>query len=234
MGFLFSVDPSRPQASHTHLAHRSPHARHRPVHRLARSLRHRLRASPWSSVTLGDTRDSAHSKLDNLNIPVSSTPDANLQTNTDFPLILPGLLYPLPVMVTFRFDANSRLAEITLNLDLPAMRRDWAALGSDEALYNFADDKLAFALAGAYGAPSFSSPACNAEAPTTPCTTQWRDANRSQVIQLERIPNGHHLRIDYLPLAFYSLAPGVTPPSHPSERAPAATSRQTSPQQQAD
>ena len=156
---------------------------------------------PWSAVSLGDTRDRVHAKLDKLNIPISSTPDTNLQTNTDFPLVLPGLLYPLPVMVTFRFDANSRLAEITLALDLPAMRRDYAALGSDEALYAFANDKLALALAGAYGPPSFSSYACNAEPATTPCTLQWRDTNKSQVIQLERIPNGHHLRIDYLPVA---------------------------------
>jgi hypothetical protein len=152
---------------------------------------------PWSSVSLGDSRDGAHAKLDNLNIPVSSTPDQNLQTNSDFPLVLPGLLYPLPVMVTFRFDSNSRLAEITVALDLPAMRHEWAALGSDEALFNFADDKLAFALAGVYGPPVFSSLACNAET-AAPCTLQWRDNGRNQVVQLERIPTGHHLRLIYL------------------------------------
>ena len=155
---------------------------------------------PWSAVSLGDTRDRVHAKLDNLNIPISSTPDTNLQTNTDFPLVLPGLLYSLPVMVTFRFDANSRLAETNLSLDLPAMRRDWAALGSDEALYTFAADKLAFNLAGVYGPPVLSTPTCDAPTEATACTLEWRDPNLRQQIQLERIPNGHHIHLSYLPL----------------------------------
>jgi hypothetical protein len=156
--------------------------------------------APWSNLPFGESRDTVHSRLDNLNLPVSSTPDNNLQTNADYPLPLPGLLYPLPVMVTFRFDANSRLAEISLALDLPAMRRDWAALGSDEALYTFAADKFSLALSGTYGSPGFNTPACTAEPPTAPCTLEWRDPNRG-VIQLERTPAGHHLHIDYLPIS---------------------------------
>jgi len=155
---------------------------------------------PWSAVSMGESRDGVHAKLDNLNLPVSSTPDNNLQTNSDFPLILPGLLYPIPVMVTFRFDANSRLAETTLSLDLPAMRRDWAALGSDEALYTFAADKLAFNLAGVYGPPVLSTPTCDAPTEATACTLEWRDPNLRQQIQLERIPNGHHIHLSYLPI----------------------------------
>lgn len=97
-------------------------------------------------------------------------------------------------MATFHFDADSRLAEITLSLDLPAMRHDWPSLGSDEAVYNFAADRLALALAAEYGAPAFST--CNAE--NSPCILQWRDPN--QVIQLERIPATRHLRVHYLPV----------------------------------
>lgn len=156
-------------------------------------------AQTWDRLNFGQSRDSVHSQLDNQNLPVGSTPDGNLQTNTDYPVLIPGLLYPIPMMVTFYFDTNSHLAEITLALDLPAMRHDWASIGPDEALYDFASDKLAFALAGQYGAPIFSSNACNAETLTAPCTVQWRDPN--QAIQLERIPTGHHLRIHYLPLA---------------------------------
>ncbi|MGA8938609.1 MAG: hypothetical protein WB439_05525 [Acidobacteriaceae bacterium] len=154
--------------------------------------------SPWpAGVSLGDSRDNVRIALDRDNLPAGSTPDGSLQTNSDYPVSLPGLRYPIPMMLTFAFDTNSRLAEMTLSLDLPAMRRDWAAVGSDEALYNFAADKLAFALAANHGAPIFSSPSCNS-ATDAPCTIQWREINRL-TIQLERIPNGHHLRIHYLP-----------------------------------
>ena len=165
---------------------------------------------------MGESRDGVHAKLDNLNLPVSSTPDNNLQTNSDYPLILPGLIYPLPVMVTFRFDANSRLAETNLSLDLPAMRRDWAALGSDEALFAFATDKLSFNLAGVYGPPVLNTPARDAATEPVPCTIEWRDPIRNELIQLERIPNGHHLRINYLPVTG-SLE--VTPHTHPPRTA---------------
>jgi hypothetical protein len=154
----------------------------------------------WDTLNFGQSRDSVHAYLDNQNLAVSSTPDNNLQTNSDYPILIPGLLYPIPVMVTFQFDANSHLAEITLALDLPAMRHDWAAIGPDEALYTFASDKLAFALAGQYGAPTFSSSTCNAATEATPCTLQWHGST-NQSIQLERIPTGRHLRIHYLPQA---------------------------------
>lgn len=153
----------------------------------------------WDNLSFGQSRDSVHTQLDNQPLAVSSTPDNNLQTNTDYPILIPGLLYPIPMMVTFRFDTSSRLAEITLSLDLPAMRHDWAALGSEEALFNFASDKLAFALAGQYGAPIFSTPTCNAESSTAPCTLQWH--GNSQAIQLERTSGTRHLHIRYLPLA---------------------------------
>jgi hypothetical protein len=156
---------------------------------------------PWTNLPFGVSRDTIHTRLDTANLAVSSTPDGNLQTNTDYPLILPGLLYPLPVLVTFRFDANSRLAETALSLDLASMRRDWAALGSDDALFTFAADKLALNLAGVYGPPVFNTPTCDAPTETTPCTLEWRDPTLRQQIQLERIPNGHHIHLIYLPIS---------------------------------
>jgi hypothetical protein len=154
----------------------------------------------WGGVHLGQSRDGVQAQLTNQNLPVESLPDGALQTNTDNAIPLPGLLYPIPMMATFHFDTNSHLAETTLSLDLPAMRHDWASLGSDEALYNFAAEKLAFALAGQYGAPIFSSSTCNLATDTSaPCTIEWR--TNQEVIQLENIPNGHHLRIRYLPAA---------------------------------
>ena len=155
----------------------------------------------WSGLHFGQSRDAVQAQLTNQNLPIESIASGSLQTNNDYPLPLPGLQYPIPMMVTFHFDTNSNLADISLSVDLPAMRHDWASIGTDDALYSFAADKLSLALSGNYGAPTFSSPACNiaAELLTTPCTTQWRTSG--QVIQLERVPNGRHLRIDYLPLA---------------------------------
>jgi hypothetical protein len=155
----------------------------------------------WANLHFGQSRDAVQSQLTNQSLAIESIPDGSLQTNSDYPIALPGLLYPIPMMVTFHFDAGSRLDSVALSLDLPAMRHDWASLGSDEALYNFAADKLALALAGQYGAPILTSPACNvaAETPTPACTTQWH--GNAQVIQLENIPGGRHLHIRYLPLA---------------------------------
>jgi len=65
----------------------------------------------WDNLSFGQSRDSVHTQLDNQPLAVSSTPDNNLQTNTDYPILIPGLLYPIPMMVTFRFDTSSRLAE---------------------------------------------------------------------------------------------------------------------------
>jgi hypothetical protein len=156
-------------------------------------------AQTWGGVSLGQSRDAIQTQFTDANLQVSSLTDGDLQTNTAQPISLPGLLYPLPMMATFHFDAKARLAEVTLSLDLPAMRRDYAALGSDEALFNFAAEKLAFVLAGEYGTPAFSTPSCNAETTTAPCTLQWNQPPARQVIELERIPSGHHLRIRYLP-----------------------------------
>ena len=52
---------------------------------------------PWANLPFGQSRDTIHARLDTANLAVSSTPDGNLQTKTDYPLVLPGLLYPLPV-----------------------------------------------------------------------------------------------------------------------------------------
>ncbi len=155
----------------------------------------------WGSVHFGQSRDSVQAQLNNQNLPVESAPDGALQTNSDYPLPLPGLPYPIPMMANFHFDINTKLDTVVLSLDVAAMRHDWSSLGSDEALYTFAANKLSFALAGQYGAPIFSSSTCNVatEDLTTPCTIQWHGTN--QVIQLESIPTGRHLRIRYLPLA---------------------------------
>ena len=154
--------------------------------------------NPWRELVFGQSRDGVRSQLENANLAVESTPDGNLQSNADSPLPLPGLANPIPVMATFLFDTSAHLTEVTLSVDLPALRRDYPSLGSDEALYNFAADKLGLALAGQYGNPVFSSIACSAAPQTAPCTLQWR--SQVLVVQLESTSAGHHVRVHYLPV----------------------------------
>lgn len=154
----------------------------------------------WHGLRFGESHDQIVSQLTTQNMPVESTPDGNLQANTDVELPLPGLHYPVPMVATFHLDANSNLADIDLSLDLHDMRRYWAALGPDAALFNFASEQFTLSLAGLYGTPIYTSPGCNIVSETPPpCTILWHGDNQS--IALERTPADHHLSIHYLPIA---------------------------------
>jgi hypothetical protein len=157
----------------------------------------------WHGLHFGQSRDDVRTQLADQNTPAETSPDGALQTNTDLALTLPGLLNPIPITANLHFDAATTLADVTLTLDLPAMHRDWASLGTDQALFAFATDQLTLSLAGIYGPPAYTSANCTAttEALTSACTILWR--GNQQSIELERLPthNGPRLRILYLPLA---------------------------------
>ena len=172
-----------------------------PLALLLATLTTTASAQTWAGAALGQSRDSLQTQFNNANLQVSLPPRRRPPKPTPpSPSLSPAFSTPFPMMATFHFDTNSRLAETSLSLDLPAMRHDYAALGSDESLFAFAADKLAFVFSGEYGAPVFATTSCNAETTTAPCTIEWR-INPAQVVQLERIPAGHHLRIHYLPTA---------------------------------
>ena len=157
----------------------------------------------WHNLHFGQSRDAVTAELTNQNMPSTSSDDGTLQVSTDFEELLPGLRYPLPLIVTVHFNANSALSDVTLALDLPAARHYWSSIGSDEALFNFAAEHFTGALSGRYGAPLFSSNSCDGEPKqaSTFCIISWRGAE--QTVEMERsvTAKGPRLLIRYQPLA---------------------------------
>ena len=156
----------------------------------------------WQGLHFGESRDDVHTQLTAQNLPVGTSQDGSLQSNTDYELPLPGLRHTFPMLVNFHFDDNATLADITLSLDLSGMRRYWAAVGSDEALSSFAAEHLTTALSGRYGAPLYRSTTCDAEPKQgSSCVVSWHGTD--QTVELEHLstPNGPRLLIHYQPLA---------------------------------
>ena len=157
----------------------------------------------WHNLQFGQSRDAVTAQLNNQNMPSSVSQDGSVQANADYELLLPGLRYPLPVIVTAHFDANANLADVTLTLDIPSARRYWPAITSDDAMFHFAAEHFTAALSGRYGAPLFSSNACDPAAKESPtfCLVSWGHPN--QTIELERsvTSKGPRLLIRYQPLA---------------------------------
>ncbi len=156
----------------------------------------------WKGLHFGELREDVRRQLAAQNIAVATSQEGSLQTISDYDLSVPGLRYPFPMLVSFHFDDASNLADVTLSVDLPGMRRYWAAIGPEEALANFAAEKLTGALSGRYGTPLYRSTACDAETKLPSyCIVSWHGAE--QTIELERGTNAKGLRllIRYQPLA---------------------------------
>jgi len=157
----------------------------------------------WHGLHFGESRDDVRAQLTAQNMPSTSSQDGTLQANADYDLLLPGLRYPFPTIVSVHFDDRAALADITLSLDLPGMRRDWAALGSDDALLHFAAEHFTAALSGRYGAPLYSSNSCNIEPkqPSSFCIVSWRGTDQTIELENALTPRGSRLLIRYQPLA---------------------------------
>jgi hypothetical protein len=160
----------------------------------------------WHNLHFGESRDDVTNQLTNQNMPSTSTQDGNLQANSDYDLYLPGLRYPLPMIVTVHFDDHAALTDITLALNLTSARRSLPSTpstSSDDALLHFAAEHFTAALSGRYGPPLYSSNSCDTEAKqaSTFCIVSWRTAD--QTIELERTITlkGPRLLIRYQPLA---------------------------------
>jgi hypothetical protein len=157
----------------------------------------------WRGVHFGESRDDVRSQITAQNMPLSTSQDGTLRTNTDYDLALPGLLHPFPMVVSFHFDDPSTLTDVTLALDLPGMHRYWSPIGADEAILNFAAEHLTSALSSIYGTPLYRSSACDADPkqPSPFCILTWR--GKDQTIEIERSSgtHGQRLLIRYQPLA---------------------------------
>ena len=113
-----------------------------------------------------------------------------------------GLRHTFPMQLSFHFDDNAALTDVTLTLDVPGMRRYWAAVGPDEALFDFAEEHLTAAVSSLYGAPLYRSGACAAEPkqPSPVCLLTWRATDQTVLMERQPSPHGQRLVIRYQPL----------------------------------
>jgi hypothetical protein len=157
----------------------------------------------WKGLHFGESREDVRAQLTAQSFTVEATQDGSLQSTADYELAVPGLRHTFPMIASFQFDDNLALADITLSLDLAGMRRYWATVGPEDALMNFAAEKLTGALSGRYGAPIYRSTACDAELKQNPgfCIVSWRGSE--QTVEMERAASAKGLRllIRYQPLA---------------------------------
>lgn len=156
----------------------------------------------WHQLQFGESRADARTQLVAQKIDVSTSSEGTLQSAVDYELALPGLLYTVPMQLNVHFDDQATLADVTLALDLRSMRRYWGTLGPDEALFNFAAEKLMGALSGRYGPPIYNSANCDASLkPGDYCIVSWR--GNDQTVELERASTAKGLRllVRYQPLA---------------------------------
>jgi hypothetical protein len=154
----------------------------------------------WKNLHFGQSRDEARAQLTTQNIAVQNTPDGSLQSTADYELPIPPLQHTFPMVASFHFDDAGQLAEVTLALDVPAMRRYWGTLGTDDALFTFAEEKLITALTGRYGTALYRTPTCDSD-PKQSCTSLWRGPDQSIVLDRLTTPRGPRLIIRYQPLA---------------------------------
>ncbi len=157
----------------------------------------------WHNVHFGESRDDVRSQITAQNMPLSTSQDGTLQANSDYELALPGLRYTFPMLVSFHFDKAAALTDVTLALDLSGMKHNWATIGTDEALINFAAEHLTGALSSIYGTPLYRSTACDTDAKQASafCILSWRGNNQTVEIEHSNTSHGQRLLIRYQPLA---------------------------------
>jgi hypothetical protein len=169
----------------------------------------------WKGLHFGDSRDRVRSTLAGQGIDVAVSQEGSLESITDYQLLLPGLTRTLPLRADFRFTDAGGLMDVTLWLDVIAMKQNYAELATDDALIGFASDRLERALTDIYGSPLSTSagcdppapaptPATGAAAPPAPrppavCTINWHSPGQS--VALDHLTRTPHLFIRYQMLA---------------------------------
>lgn len=152
--------------------------------------------STWHGLHFGDTVDQVKAQLAAQDISTSTSLDGVLSAVKDYDLELPGLSHAITLLPRFHFTTDGRLQDVTLPVDLAGMRREWnGTTGNDSTTLLFAQQHLAGALAGIYGAPIYTSPGCDVAAkdPAATCVLFWK--GDAQTITLER--SGSSLFVRY-------------------------------------
>ncbi len=158
----------------------------------------------WKNLHFGQNPDQVRAALAAQGIPVATSQEGSLQSTSDYQLLLPGLRRSLPVRADFRFTDAGGLMDVTLYLDLAAMRENYTELRTDESLLNFASDKLTRALTDIYAAPVSTTSECDTDpaalaAKPIGCTIDWHGTGQS--ISIDWLTRPSHLYIRYQMLA---------------------------------
>jgi len=159
----------------------------------------------WKNLHFGETRTQVRAQLASENFAVETSQEGSLEATSDYDIQLPGMRRTLPLRAGFHFDDGGGLIDITLFLDLAAMKRTYADLGSDDAFLTFAAERFTRALTDKYGIPILKRPDCDADAatlaktPTAFCAINWRDPGQS--IELNWFTHTPRLFIRYQMLA---------------------------------
>jgi hypothetical protein len=156
--------------------------------------------STWKNLHFGQSRDDVRTALTAQDIAVETSQEGSLESTSDYQLFVPGLRHTLPLHAQFRFTDAGGLMDITLNLDLPAMRQTYTEFRTDETLLTFASDRLTRALTNIYAAPVSTTSECDADPSTfankpTGCTIDWHGT--AQSIAIEWFTHPAHLYIRY-------------------------------------
>lgn len=138
----------------------------------------------WHDLHFGDTRDNIRAQLSAQGIPTEVSQEGALQSTGDYELFLPGLSHTVPLLTSFHFTPAGTLMDVTLIVDLAAMRHQWSDTPIADDLGDFAAQHLGGALAGRYGAPLYHSPSCDAQGkePST-CVVFWNGPEQSIALE---------------------------------------------------
>jgi len=155
----------------------------------------------WKGLSFGQTRDSVRAALAGQNFDVETSQEGSLQSVSDYQLLLPGMRNALPLRAEFRFTDAGGLMDITLSLDFAIMKQNFPSIGGDEALLDFASQKLTRALTDRYATPISRQSDCDADAAKRPaaCAINWHDPGQS--VELDWFTHGPRLFIRYQMLA---------------------------------
>jgi hypothetical protein len=156
--------------------------------------------STWKNLRFGQSRDDVRNALTTQGIAVETSQEGALESTSDYQLFVPGLRHTLPLHTEFRFTDSGGLMDITLTLDIPAMRQNYNEFRTDDALLAFASDHLTRALTDIYAAPVSTTSECDADPATfankpTGCTINWHGSGQS--IAIDWLTRPAHLYIRY-------------------------------------
>jgi hypothetical protein len=159
----------------------------------------------WKNLHFGPTSNKVRAQLASESFPVETSQDGALQSVANYDILLPGSRRTLPLRADFHFADDGGLIDVTLSLDIAAMKRTYSDLGGDEMLLAFAADRFTRALTDKYGIPLSKRPDCDADAATLAkqstalCTINWRDPDQS--VELNWFTHAPRLFIRYQMLA---------------------------------